>query len=99
MVAAGLLNSLTTRSSVETIVHLQTEHWQRVLFHDQNTPEQLRLQFAEELARYQQVQQKQGTASAPPDLSTQLKTLGELRDQGVLSPEEFEVAKAKLLHQ
>jgi Short C-terminal domain len=43
-------------------------------------------------------------AAAPPpaagggtDIATQLQSLAQLRDQGVLSPEEFEAAKQKLL--
>lgn len=49
-------------------------------------------------ASYQQV------APAPaapepqgPDMITQLKQLGELRDQGILTDEEFAVQKAKIL--
>jgi len=34
---------------------------------------------------------------APPDVMTQLKQLGELRDAGVLTPQEFESKKAELL--
>jgi hypothetical protein len=44
-------------------------------------------------------------AAAPPppaagggsDIASQLQNLAQLRDQGVLSPEEFEAAKQKLL--
>ena len=32
-----------------------------------------------------------------PDLTAQLMQLGQLKDQGVLSEEEFQAAKAKLL--
>jgi hypothetical protein len=35
--------------------------------------------------------------AAPPSKLDQLKQLGELRDSGVLSPEEFEVEKAKIM--
>jgi hypothetical protein len=36
-------------------------------------------------------------AEAPPDPIEQLRKLGELHDQGVLTDEEFAVQKAKLL--
>jgi hypothetical protein len=36
--------------------------------------------------------------AAGPDLVGQLKQLGELKSQGILSEEEFEAAKAKLLN-
>jgi hypothetical protein len=37
------------------------------------------------------------TASAQPDVMDQLRKLGELRDAGVLTPEEFETKKVDLL--
>ena len=36
-------------------------------------------------------------ASEPDDLSEQLRRLGELRDEGVITPEDFERKKAELL--
>ena len=38
------------------------------------------------------------TGMAPPDLIDQLKELGALRDQGVLTEAEFAEQKARLLH-
>lgn len=37
------------------------------------------------------------TPQAGPDIATQLERLGQLRDQGVLTPAEFETKKAELL--
>jgi hypothetical protein len=39
------------------------------------------------------------TAPSEPDVYDKLRKLGELRDAGVLTPEEFEVKKASLLSQ
>jgi len=36
-------------------------------------------------------------AAAAPDMVTQLKQLGELRDQGILTDDEFAAQKAKIL--
>jgi hypothetical protein len=36
-------------------------------------------------------------ASEPDDVSEQLRRLGELRDEGVITPEDFERKKAELL--
>jgi hypothetical protein len=58
--------------------------------------------------QYNQQQQVQQAYAPPPpapapaasnsdDLLEQLQKLGELRDQGILTPAEFEVQKAKLL--
>jgi hypothetical protein len=38
------------------------------------------------------------TASAPLSLAAELRELAELRDQGILTTEEFDVQKARLLH-
>ena len=51
--------------------------------------------------RKQLAAQQQAAAQAPaapaPDVVSQLKGLKTLRDDGVLSPEEFELAKRKVL--
>jgi plasmid stabilization system protein ParE len=39
----------------------------------------------------------QGAAASAPDIPDQIKKLGELRDSGVLSDDEFEAKKAELL--
>ena len=52
-----------------------------------------------DLEAQQAAQQAPVAAAAPPadDLATKLMNLKSLMDQGVLSPEEFQQAKAKLL--
>ena len=55
----------------------------------------------DEARRKQLAAQQQAAAQAPaapaPDVVSQLKGLKTLRDDGVLSPEEFELAKRKVL--
>ena len=55
----------------------------------------------DEARRKQLAAQQQAAAQAPaapaPDVVSQLKGLKTLRDDGVLSPEEFEMAKRKVL--
>lgn len=53
-------------------------------------------------ATYQQAAPAPAPAPAPaapeaPDMITQLKQLGELRDQGILTDEEFAAQKTKIL--
>ena len=51
-------------------------------------------------AYQQQAAYEQPAEAAPadvPDQLTQLKQLGELKDQGILTEEEFEVQKQKIL--
>jgi len=48
----------------------------------------------------QQASAATASAAAPagtPDLTAQLMQLGKLKEQGILSEEEFQAAKAKLL--
>jgi hypothetical protein len=57
---------------------------------------------AERTSAYQQevAPQQQAPAPAPapaPDMVAQLKSLAELRDQGILTDEEFAAQKAKIL--
>jgi hypothetical protein len=56
---------------------------------------------AQQQVQGQQVQYTQPAAAAPPgpqvDTVSQLERLGALRDQGVLTDEEFQAQKAKIL--
>jgi hypothetical protein len=55
-------------------------------------------QEEEQYAQQQQAAPAPAPASAPaPDTLTQLKELGELKAQGVLTDAEFEAQKAKIL--
>jgi len=73
---------------------------------DQQTAEQPAAEqpAAEQPAAEQPAAEQQQAAPAPEpaaaptgDLVSQLTDLGKLRDSGVLTPEEFDAAKAKLL--
>jgi hypothetical protein len=58
---------------------------------------QLRAAIESAIATAHQPVQFPVIAPAPPDVMTQLRQLGELRDLGVVTPEEFEAKKADLL--
>ena len=47
----------------------------------------------------QQYQQRQSQASVQSDQLAQLRLLGQLRESGVLTEEEFQEQKQKILHQ
>ena len=47
--------------------------------------------------QYEQPAPAPAPAAEAPDMITQLKQLGELRDQGILTEEEFNAQKAKIL--
>ena len=64
--------------------------------------EQNQQQQYEQQQAYQQQQQQQYAPPPPPpaaddDMISQLEKLGELRDKGILTDEEFAAQKAKLL--
>jgi hypothetical protein len=46
-----------------------------------------------------QYQQRQPQANAPSEQLAQLRLLGQLRESGVLTEEEFQEQKQKILHQ
>jgi Short C-terminal domain len=56
--------------------------------------------YEEQQAAYEQQQAAQQPAAAPaaePEYMAELQQLAQLRDQGILSPEEFEAKKKQLL--
>ena len=86
------------------------QHHQQQKYAAQDAQAQDQAQMQADAAAYQQEQtaaaQAQQAAAATaaaaappgtPDLTAQLMQLGQLKDQGVLSEEEFQAAKAKLL--
>jgi hypothetical protein len=94
-----------TASAVAGSVH----HRQEQRWANQESEQQAAAQQEADAAAYQQqmaqMQAQQASAAmasaaAPPgtpDLTAQLMQLGQLKDQGILSEEEFAAAKAKLL--
>jgi hypothetical protein len=64
----------------------------------QMTPEQIQAQLAALQAQQIQAQQAQSQApAANTDLIAQLQQLAQLKESGVLTDEEFQAAKAKLI--
>lgn len=64
----------------------------------QMTPEQLQAQLAALQAQQIQAQQAQSQApAANTDLIAQLQQLAQLKESGMLTDEEFQAAKAKLI--
>ncbi len=80
-----------------------------VAYHAGKKVQQGREQDAETEARLEQLESQQAAPAAPapapapaagglsPDVIEQLKQLAQLKDAGVLTPEEFDAQKAKLL--
>jgi hypothetical protein len=105
MLVASALNSLTsrTRTTVETIVELASGSRALLLLNGDEAPDLLRTHLAPAFTRIEEAHRRAAGgasvgAGAAPDRLAQLKALGELRDAGVLTPDEFEVEKARVLH-
>jgi hypothetical protein len=103
MLMASALNALTTRSrtTIETIVELAAGPRALLLVMSDEPPELLRTHLSPVIARIDEAHRPVQTPTLPSsgsvDRLTQLKTLGELRDSGVLTPQEFEAEKVRIL--
>jgi predicted RNA-binding Zn-ribbon protein involved in translation (DUF1610 family) len=112
ILAASVLNWLTTRTTVQTVIRLATHTSEYIFSTDKASPQELRLDLSPVFMRISAAQRRAITVrqaeliehpspSLPHevrfDLVGQLKALAELRAAGVLTDEEFGLAKAKIL--
>jgi len=97
MLAASLVNSLTARSRIETIINLRTENWGLYLFYDRMPPVNLKRDLSGAFAKVEAAQRGAHAELSKPDPVAQLAQLKNLHDSGALTADEFATAKAKLL--
>lgn len=97
MLAASLLNSLTARSRIETVVNLRTPEWGLILFYDQMPPVNLKRHLSAAFSQIEAAHRSAQTGSSKQDPVAQLAQLKVLLDGGALTADEFATAKAKLL--
>lgn len=102
MIIASVLNALTTRTTIQTIVEVQDRTRDFIFFSDKETPEQLRLRLRPVEARLRQLadgrdRQQQSPSPSEVDPLERLERLGQLQRQGVLTDDEFEAAKREIL--
>jgi hypothetical protein len=101
---AAVLNGLTTRTSIKTVVRIQGTGCELFLLHTRVTPEQLRIELSRPLGAMRSMR-ADGVAEAighqVPARSAvpveELAKLAEMLEKGLLTREEFELMKAKLL--
>lgn len=95
MLAASILNSLTTKTDIDTVIAL-SDATQELYFHyDKETPEDLRIRLAPVFVKLRA--NPAVTTESNSSLVTDLSRLVELRDSGALSEHEFVAAKERLL--
>jgi hypothetical protein len=103
MAIAAVLNTLTTRTSVKTVVRIQGTSCELFLLHTRLTPEQLRISMSRPLGAIRSARATQaagGTQHAPiaaPSPVQELTKLADLLEKGLLTRDEFDLMKAKLL--
>jgi hypothetical protein len=103
MAIASVLNGLTSRTSVKTIVRIQAANCELFLLHTRMPPDQLRIELAHPLgviraaraASARAIQHESSLRSASP--VDELAKLADMLEKGLLTREEFDLIKAKFL--
>lgn len=98
MITSAVLNSLTTKTSITTVIRITVKAAEFVVVCRSKTPDQLSMEMSPVLGRIRAREAAQrAVAYAPPDLTVQLAGLAQLHHSGALSDAEFAAAKARLL--
>jgi hypothetical protein len=96
--SASILNKVTTRTNIQTMLRITTSLGELNLFTDEATPDQLDLAFADVRTAIRNRIQTPVVGSSGISKVEQLEKLVKLRDQGILTSEEFDAEKAKILN-
>jgi hypothetical protein len=104
MAIASVLNALTTRTQVISVIAVLSAEYEGFFLCQQHTPEELRHYLAPVFLRARQLGGRTSaelepaqSPSAPVDLVATLERLAALHRSGALTDEEFQQAKAKAL--
>ncbi len=92
--AAGVLNALTTRNRIETLIGLRTDSGELVFLCTSVDPPTLGLQLSRVRAL---VQSASSANQSRGDTVTQLEKLADLVDRGYLNRSEYDALKQSLL--
>jgi len=99
MAIAAVLNSLTSRTDVRTVIRLREREAELHFFTDQATPAQLEIPLSEVRSLIKRTAHVNAQVQpAESSLASKLIGLGEMRDRGLLTDVEFAAAKADLLN-
>lgn len=99
MAVAAVLNALTTRTTITTVIRVQTASCELFLMHNQLTPQQVRIALSRPLGSIRAAQPSSSAAVSPSSASPveELSKLASMLDTGLLTREEFDRLKARLL--
>jgi hypothetical protein len=92
---AGALNQVTTRSTIETIIHFRTTAGELVVFNNQYTPQQLSVFLSPVFTRIEAANRITNAPQTSP--IDQLRVLGDLLAKGTVTEDEFQSLKSALL--
>ena len=96
MIVSSILNKLTTRTRIHTMIRYQATDLEAFFFHSVETPEQLRIRLSGVLGRIRSGAELP-PASASTDRLVELEGLGKLYQDGVLTADEFAAMKRKII--
>jgi hypothetical protein len=99
MAVAAVLNALTMRTTITTVIRMQAATAELFLLHTEQTPEQVRMHLSRPLAAIRAARATSAAAD-PPSASSQVEQLTRLAgmlDRGLLTREEYDLLKARLL--
>lgn len=103
-IEADILTRLLSRVRIETMLRVASSDYEMFFACDSDTPQALRIALSEPLSRLggakdQDLSSEENSSMVPSgrSLPDELRKLGELFDQGLLTTEEFATAKARLL--
>jgi hypothetical protein len=96
MIAASVLNSLTSRSEIQTIIRYEAVDLEAFFFYSKATPDKLRIELSEAVSRVAH-HTEVSTTTQQDDPIADLERLSRLHNAGTLSDEEFSLLKAKLI--
>ncbi len=104
MAIAAVLNALTTQISIKTVVRIQAADCELFLLHIRATPEQLRINLSRPLAAIRvarasplPVAHENREPARPSSPVGELTKLASMLESGLLTREEFDRLKARLL--
>lgn len=95
--ASMALNKVTSKSEIQTTLQLLTTGGEILLYTNLATPDQLEMMFSEARTRIRSATTQRMTPSSSSSVADELLKLSSLRESGILSDDEFQAAKARLL--
>jgi hypothetical protein len=94
MAIAAVLNSITTKSEIRSVIRWEAQTMEAFFFTDTATPGDLRIQFSPVLSR---IKRSAPQLVRPDDPLDRLERLAKLHQEGSLSDEEFSAMKRQLI--